>query len=102
MHGESFKGLLNPGKIDWRKNFVYEGLGEYGGAAPNLTVFDGRYRYIQTFSDSTLRDLVFEELYDNLHDPGELNNMANTADQKNKIEDFKKVIQNHKNEILKQ
>ncbi|WP_215224967.1 sulfatase-like hydrolase/transferase [Echinicola shivajiensis] len=102
MHGESLKELLKPGNNDWRKEFVYEGLGGYGGADQNLTVFDGRYRYIQTFSDSSLSELVFEELYDNLLDPDEMINMVKGNDQKNRIEDFKKVIQNHKKEILKQ
>ncbi|WP_200978958.1 sulfatase-like hydrolase/transferase [Echinicola sp. 20G] len=101
MHGNSIKPLLSQEKVPWRNEFVYEGLGIYGGAAPNLTVFDGRFRYIQTYSDSSLSQVDFIELYDNKKDIKEQENLANDIKCQDIVDNFKETIRLHQQEILK-
>ncbi|WP_372947274.1 sulfatase-like hydrolase/transferase [Mariniphaga sp.] len=48
IHGESIIPLLKNKNKKWRSSFVYEGLGTYGAAKPNLTVISEDYRYIET------------------------------------------------------
>lgn len=61
IHGQSFLPILNNEKVHWRDAFVYEGLGDYGGAKPNLTVISKKYRYIITYEDVSLSGINFRE-----------------------------------------
>ena len=101
MHGKSVVPILKGKTKDVRDAFVYEGLGDYGGTKPNLTVISKQYRYIETYEDESLQKIAFTELYDQSRDPGE---MANLVDQKKnlkKVREFRALIKDHKNDILK-
>lgn len=101
MHGKSLLPLLNDGSAGWRDAFVYEGLGTYGGARPNLTVISSKYRYIETFEDESLRKVIFTELYDQEADPDEMNNLVHDKAYRKQIKKFKDLIGEHKTAVLK-
>ncbi|MEZ4773243.1 MAG: sulfatase-like hydrolase/transferase [Bacteroidia bacterium] len=100
IHGKSLKPLLENPKAPWRESFVYEGLGNYGGALPNLSVFDGTYRYIRTYSDSTLTQVEYEELYDQVADKAEMKNLAKEEEFSTIIRNLEQHIQTHRQNIL--
>jgi arylsulfatase A-like enzyme len=105
LHGMSLVPVLNGKARGWRKAFVYEGLGDYGGAKPNLTVIDDRYRYIVTYDDSTLTKVNFRELYDVENDPWEMNNLIGKSLSKRvkqTLSEFQALIEEHKHKILKE
>jgi arylsulfatase A-like enzyme len=101
MHGKSMVPLLNGNSKDWRKSFIYEGLGTYGGAKPNLTVVSENYRYIQTYKDETLDEVIFTELYHQDKDPLEIINLANRNLNQDLMNEFQQTIREHKKQILK-
>ncbi|WP_162415284.1 sulfatase-like hydrolase/transferase [Cyclobacterium roseum] len=92
IHGRSLVPILRGERNDWREGFVYEGLGTYGGAKPNLAFITNRYRYIETYNDSLLNTINHIELYDQQKDPDEIDNLA-------KNDKFKPVIQNAQQKI---
>ena len=100
IHGKSIAPLLFNKKTGWRKAFVYEGLGTYGGAKPNLAVYNDHYRYIVTYDDKTLESVNFKELYDEDKDPGEMHNLANDPDYADVIKELNGYIDNHRQNIL--
>ncbi|UZR96653.1 sulfatase-like hydrolase/transferase [Chondrinema litorale] len=102
MHGKSIVPLLGDENPNWREAFVYEGLGSYGGAKPNLTVFDGQYRYIVTYQDNQLNKVYFLELYDNILDPNEQDNLALQKGYTQIIERLNSFIESHRAKILKE
>jgi arylsulfatase A-like enzyme len=101
LHGESLIPLLKKEPVDWRKSFVYEGLGTYGGALPNLTVINKDFRYIETFENSSLETVIFQEYYDQKKDPLEENNLMGSPDIQTKVIAAKELIEAHKNKVLK-
>tara|TARA_R110002074_G_scaffold377440_2_gene554873 strand:+ start:445 stop:780 length:336 start_codon:yes stop_codon:yes gene_type:complete len=102
IHGSSIWPLLNGDQLEWRKAFVYEGLGTYGGALPNLTVINQNFRYIETFEDSLLEKVVFREFYDQKKDPLELHNLIGSEKVTSKVNEAQKLIKQHKQTILQQ
>ena len=100
MHGTSLVPLLKGNAKNWRQEFVYEGLGTYGGAKPNLTVISKDYRYIKTFENADLNTTNFEELYSQTKDEEEVRNLASTDEGKKIIEKLNKAIENHKRYVL--
>lgn len=92
IHGKSLLPVLNNKSDELRDAFVYEGLGNYGGAKPNLTVINKKYRYIVTFEDESLKKVNFRELYD---DPDEMNNLVNDKSSNRKVEKFNALIKKH-------
>lgn len=100
MHGKSMVPLLKGTAKNWREAFVYEGLGTYGGAKPNLTVISKAHRYIKTFEDAELTTVNFEELYNQESDESEIHNLADTESGKKIIAKYEEVIAKHKKEIL--
>jgi len=101
IHGKSIVPLMNGKDNEWRSEFIYEGLGTFGGAKPNLTVISEDFRYIMTYEDSSLKKTNFVELYNQNDDPQEMKNLANSSHQKKRIKEFNKLINNHINTILK-
>ena len=100
MHGRSLKGVLSGKNEDIREAAVYEGLGNYGGAKPNLTVISKEYRYIETYEDETLSRVIFRELYHQENDVDEMNNLVNNAACREIVTDLKAYIEEHKKSIL--
>jgi arylsulfatase A-like enzyme len=100
IHGVSIVPLFNDSTGDWRKSFVYEGLGTYGGAKPNLTVVTHDYRYIQTYEDTELNNVICQELYDQQKDPMEMDNLISYDGEKQNLKKFQQKIERHKQLIL--
>ncbi|GAB3005610.1 sulfatase [Cyclobacterium sediminis] len=101
LHGESLFPLLKKEPVDWRESFVYEGLGTYGGALPNLTVINKDFRYIETFENSSLETVIFQEFYDQIKDPLEENNLIGSSKIQAKVIAAKELIEAHKSKVLK-
>ncbi len=101
IHGESITGILLGKKQECRDAFVYEGLGNYGGALPNLTVVSKKYRYIVTYENESLQKVLFKELYHQKQDFDEMNNLINNSSYKSVINEMQKLVDNHKKEVLK-
>ena len=100
VHGKSLKKVLFGKKDKIRKRFVYEGLGVYGGAQPNLTVIDGQYRYIVTYEDAKLEKVLFRELYHQQEDVWEVNNLLAEGTGFKFPRALDKAIQRHQRKIL--
>ena len=100
IHGKSIVPIFRGDLENWRKSFVYEGLGTYGGAKPNLTVIDKNYRYIVTYEDEKLDEIIFRELYDQKNDPEEMNNLVNEVTGQKIIDKMHQTINKHRKEIL--
>ena len=101
VHGQSLRRVLSGKEKSVRDLFVYEGLGSYGGAKPNLTVVSGPYRYIVTYEDAKLDRVNFRELYRIDSDPGEMNNLAKNSQYASQIQGFEKAISLHLKEVVK-
>jgi arylsulfatase A-like enzyme len=102
MHGKSFTPLLKGDKVkNWRKAFVYEGLGLYGGVKPNLTVVSKDYRYIETYDNKELNEPVFRELYNQKKDADEVDNLAKSKKAEKTIQKLSEIIEQHKSTVLK-
>ncbi len=99
IHGKSIFPILTGETTKVREAFVYEGLGMYGGAKPNLTVISPEFRYIITYSDKTLSKVIFEELYDQKNDPSEMNNLMNNDNYKEIINSLKKELELYKETV---
>ncbi|MDB4584871.1 sulfatase-like hydrolase/transferase, partial [Draconibacterium sp.] len=100
IHGQSFSGLLLGEKNETRKAFIYEGLGNYGGAKPNLTVVSEEYRYIVTYKDESLAKVIFTELYHQWNDPDEMNNLAENTEFQSVVTEMETFVEGHRKEIL--
>lgn len=100
IHGKSLVPLLKGKEGKWRQEFIYEGLGTYGGAKPNLTVINNSYRYIETYSDEYLNTIIFRELYDLNKDKDEMVNIADNPEKTELISSFQKMITAHKQAII--
>lgn len=101
LHGKSIVPLLYGSKRVFRQSFVYEGLGVYGGAKPNLTVISNDYRYIETYENNSLDGVIFRELYDQKNDPEEMNNLVNNENRRKVINHAEAEIRKHRNRILR-
>ncbi|WP_339924485.1 sulfatase-like hydrolase/transferase [uncultured Cyclobacterium sp.] len=102
FHGNSLLPLLKGESLDWRDAFVYEGLGTYGGALPNLTVINKDFRYIETYENRSLEKVIFREFYDQNKDPLEVNNLMDSAEIDEKVNAAQELINAHKTNILNQ
>lgn len=100
IHGQSFVPILQHENANWRDAFVYEGLGNYGGAKPNLTVISKNYRYIVTYDDESLETVNFKELYDQENDPEEMTNLAAHVDCAGIVKELDRYIEEHRKKIL--
>ncbi|WP_373513686.1 sulfatase-like hydrolase/transferase, partial [Persicitalea sp.] len=101
LHGKSLKNVLLGKKKSIRDYFVYEGLGTYGGAKPNLTVVSGPYRYIVTYEDEKLERVNSRELYRIDSDPDEMKNLAKDSKYASTIKGFDKAISQHLKKVVK-
>lgn len=100
IHGKSVIPILKNENKTWRSSFVYEGLGTYGGAKPNLTVISDEFRYIETYDDESLNTINFKELYDQKNDPSEMNNLVLDKNRQKLLNTIEQEINRHKREIL--
>jgi len=101
IHGKSIVPIIKDQQYGWRDAFVYEGLGTYGGAKPNLTVVSKGYRLIVTYEDEKLNEVNFRELYNQKTDSDEVKNLAQNPKYKVVIEQLQKNIDAHKIKVLK-
>ncbi len=101
MHGKSFAPFLQGKSQDWRDAFIYEGLGNYGGAKPNLTVISKKLRYIETYDSPKLDSLIYREVYNQKKDANEVNNQIDKKKYRKQIKKFQKMIEAHKEQITK-
>lgn len=100
IQGKSIVPLLTSDNSIWRDAFVYEGLGTYGGALPNLTVITKKFRYIVTYENEQLNKVVFRELYDQVNDPDEMVNLVEDVSYFQQINTMDEIIKAHKENIL--
>lgn len=100
MHGKSIVPLLNGNFNNWRNSFIYEGLGTYGGAKPNLTVVNENFRYIVTYENDQLNKVAFKELYNQKKDPLEMNNLFLQTAEDEVVKELQQKIEKHKQLIL--
>lgn len=101
IHGKSIVPILNGKNKGWRDNFIYEGLGTYGGAKPNLTAISKDFRLIITYEDEKLATVNSRELYNQKTDPDEMKNLIQDPKYKEVIEQLQNEIAAHKINILK-
>jgi arylsulfatase A-like enzyme len=80
MHGRSMRGLLEGRKTSWRTSMLYEAIEPTLGSWPLVAIRDERWKYVRTFDVKDRARVVFEELYDLKGDPGELRNLASSAE----------------------
>lgn len=100
IHGKSLERILSGENRNIRDAFVYEGLGNYGGALPNLTVVSENIRYIVTYENERLDKVLFQELYDQKNDAGEMNNLINDPSYRQVLEKMEKLVVSHRLGIL--
>lgn len=100
LQGKEITPLLFHKVTGFRHAFVYEGLGTYGGAKPNLTFVNNQYKFIVTYKSSSLDTVIFRELYDRKKDPDELFNMINDPAFVQVIPDLEKYISSYKHKNL--
>lgn len=100
LHGQSLVPLLNGKQKKVRDFFIYEGLGLYGGVQHNLAVLTEKYRYIKTYTDSTLEKVEFTELYNQQIDKWEIDNIAQKKENKGLLKEMDKQIYKFRKEIL--
>lgn len=101
LHGKSFAAIVDDPDFSLRDVFVYEGLGNYGGAKPNLTVINKDFRYIVTYTDDSLGEVDFREFYDQQNDPDEMHNLVSDPKYKQSIEKMDQRIKQHRKNVLK-
>ena len=100
IHGKSISGILSGEKQELRDAFIYEGLGNYGGAKPNLTVVSKDYRYIITYEDEKLYKVVFRELYNQKNDKDEMKNLIDNPSYDSLKLKMNSIIKQHRNNVL--
>jgi arylsulfatase A-like enzyme len=101
LHGKSFAAIRENENLSLRDAYVYEGLGNYGGAKPNLAVINKDYRYIVTYKDEKLDEVTFRELYDQKNDPDEMHNLMNDLQYDEIIGKMDELIKQHRTGVLK-
>lgn len=100
IHGRSLRRILASENGLIRDAFIYEGLGNYGGAKPNLTVISKDFRYIVTYGNEKLDHIIFRELYDQTNDHEEMKNLVNENSYNEIQEKMENIIALHKKTIL--
>ena len=100
IHGKSISGIFSGEKQELRDAFIYEGLGNYGGAEPNLTVVSKDYRYIITYKDEKLYKVVFRELYNQKNDKDEMKNLIDNPSYDSLNLKMNSIIKQHRNNVL--
>lgn len=101
LHGISLKPQLAKRKQEAQRTIVYECLKGYGGNDPILAAHDGHYLYIQTLDKTDHSKVAFEELYDEIGDPGETKNIVNEKSMKTVLPKLREAIENHRHTVLK-
>ena len=100
LHGKNLTDILFDQRSQVREAFVYEGLGNYGGALPNLTAITHDYRFIVTYRNQGLEEVDFVELYDRNNDLEEMLNLSGDPAWKSVEENLWRVIRDHREKIL--
>lgn len=92
VDGKSLFPILTGESMEVRDHFIYEGLGSYGGSLPNLTLISGSLRYIVTYEDETLSEVVYRELYDRKTDSLEMHNLVHREAYAGEVESLDRVL----------
>lgn len=101
IHGRSLVPIIKKEQAEIREGLVYEGLGGYGGAKPNLSAFLDSYRLIVTYEDDKLKNETFTELYDLKEDAWEMKNLIGDSNYDGVRNKLTATIENHIKTILK-
>jgi arylsulfatase A-like enzyme len=76
LHGRSLVPLLKGESVeDWREYIYYEAPHPQHGTMPLISVRTKDWKYVATYAEPTLENLMFEELYHLESDPGERRNL---------------------------
>ncbi|WP_224772432.1 sulfatase-like hydrolase/transferase [Pelagicoccus enzymogenes] len=76
LHGRSLVPLLKGESVeDWREYIYYEAPHPQHGTMPLISVRTKDWKYVATYAEPTLENLMFEELYHLESDPGEWRNL---------------------------
>jgi arylsulfatase A-like enzyme len=91
MQGKSLKPLVEGKKIEWRTEFYYnhlletEGVGKTEGSKVYIPKSEGIislvYKYTRYFMGDNPDNFFFEELFNPLYDPLEINNLASKTEE---------------------
>jgi arylsulfatase A-like enzyme len=85
VQGESLVPLLTGNKPEWRTEFYYEHFFDHARIPKNEGVVTGRYKYMRYPE----QEPVFEEFYDLQTDPGEVRNLAASAEQSELVRQYR-------------
>jgi arylsulfatase A-like enzyme len=99
VQGHSLMPLLEGKDQNWRNSFLYECPRSSLGVKPHFAVRTARYKYVQTYEDETLTEVIFEELYDLQTDPTELRNLTRNSKYQKIKKKLKTIMKAHKKEI---
>ncbi len=100
LHGKSLLPIIKGNRDAIRDVFVYEGLGSYGGSGFNLSVIDDTWRYTITYEDQSLKKVIFRELYHQMIDPWEMDNVVHDPAHANLLAGLEATIREHKVKVL--
>jgi arylsulfatase A-like enzyme len=77
IRGQSLVPLLKGNTTEWREAFIYKGLGGHlWGNKTKFDCYDQNFRYIVTYENKSLDNVIFRELYDQSEDALEMENLA--------------------------
>jgi arylsulfatase A-like enzyme len=100
LHGLSLKPIIENEIDELRDYFIYEGMGSYGKSPYNLTLLTRQYRYIVTWNSKSMDSVDYRELYDQINDPLEVNNLLPAENNEIDTHEFDLKISQFKSEVL--
>ncbi|MGE9268132.1 MAG: sulfatase-like hydrolase/transferase [Verrucomicrobiales bacterium] len=93
--GLALQDLWHEDGHPWRRHFLYEATGGYGGVPPTGALITKEHRLIATWEKSPLAPAPFLELYDRLGDPHEQRNLASDPGRQKLIEKLYLPLREH-------
>ena len=84
----------------FKRRYLIDCLGGFGGNDPFLAAINGRWLYIQTLSKRDHNRITFEELYDKDNDPTEMTNLLTSEEHLAVLKSLKAEIEQHRRTVL--